>query len=48
MAFDPTRTDTAHLLEIDLGASTLKCADRDIALSDATLYEGRIVRLPPL
>ena len=48
MAFDPTRTDTAHLLEIDLGASTLKYADRDIALSDATLYEGRIVRLPPL
>ena len=43
MAFDFTTTTKQRtpLMEIDLGATTLRYADQHLSLSDGTHYEGR-------
>jgi len=48
VAFDFTTTTKQRtpLMEIDLGATTLRYADQHLSLSDGTHYEGRIISFP--
>ena len=47
MAFDPNVAsgDFHVLVEIALDGSTLRYADRTLALSDDTFYDGRVLQV---